>query len=61
MLSPGEEVRAVVVEDPCKCEARLMFAKQTQAALQQLTAKHILSVVSDGRSFIINTLSGPFL
>ncbi|XP_010771542.1 matrilin-3a isoform X1 [Notothenia coriiceps] len=33
------EVRAVVVEDPCKCEARLMFAKQTQAALQQLTAK----------------------
>ncbi|XP_034088128.1 matrilin-3a isoform X3 [Gymnodraco acuticeps] len=34
-----KQVRAVVVEDPCKCEARLMFAKQTQAALQQLTAK----------------------
>ncbi|XP_063758446.1 matrilin-3a isoform X2 [Eleginops maclovinus] len=34
-----KQVRAVVVEDPCKCEARLVFAKQTQAALQQLTAK----------------------
>ncbi|XP_078029998.1 matrilin-3a isoform X2 [Epinephelus lanceolatus] len=34
------EVKAVVVvEDPCKCEARLAFQKQTQAALQQLTAK----------------------
>ncbi|XP_032398834.1 matrilin-3a isoform X3 [Etheostoma spectabile] len=30
---------AVVVEDPCKCEARLAFQKQTQAAIQQLTAK----------------------
>ncbi|XP_053192681.1 matrilin-3a [Scomber japonicus] len=28
-----------VVEDPCKCEARLAFQKQTQAAIQQLTAK----------------------
>uniref|UniRef100_A0A672GS30 Matrilin-3-like n=1 Tax=Salarias fasciatus TaxID=181472 RepID=A0A672GS30_SALFA len=43
------EVKVEVVEDPCKCEARLAFQKQTQAALQQLTAKHILSVVSAGR------------
>ncbi|XP_049914859.1 matrilin-3a isoform X2 [Epinephelus moara] len=34
-----KQVKAVVVEDPCKCEARLAFQKQTQAALQQLTAK----------------------
>uniref|UniRef100_A0A3P8TSE3 Matrilin 3a n=1 Tax=Amphiprion percula TaxID=161767 RepID=A0A3P8TSE3_AMPPE len=40
------EVKVEVVEDPCKCEARLAFQKQTQAALQQLTAKHILSDVS---------------
>ncbi|XP_070782338.1 matrilin-3a [Enoplosus armatus] len=33
------EVKAEVVEDPCKCEARLVFQKQTQAAIQQLTAK----------------------
>ncbi|XP_034756257.1 matrilin-3a isoform X5 [Etheostoma cragini] len=33
------EMKAVVVEDPCKCEARLAFQKQTQAAIQQLTAK----------------------
>ncbi|XP_076024168.1 matrilin-3a isoform X2 [Genypterus blacodes] len=33
------EVKVVVVEDPCKCEARLAFQKQTQAAIQQLTAK----------------------
>ncbi|XP_054475062.1 matrilin-3a [Anoplopoma fimbria] len=40
-----EEVKAVVVvEDPCKCEARLAFQKQTQSAIQQLTAKHILFV-----------------
>ncbi|XP_077366276.1 uncharacterized protein LOC144010064 [Festucalex cinctus] len=30
-----------VVADPCKCEARLAFQKQTQAAVQQLTAKLI--------------------
>ncbi|XP_030260330.1 matrilin-3a isoform X3 [Sparus aurata] len=34
-----KEVRVEVVEDPCKCEARLVFQKQTQAAIQQLTAK----------------------
>ncbi|XP_015225241.1 PREDICTED: matrilin-3-like isoform X1 [Cyprinodon variegatus] len=34
-----EEVRAEVVEDPCKCEAMLAFQKQTQAAIQQLTDK----------------------
>lgn len=54
LLSPGEEVKVEVVEDPCKCEARLVFQKQTQAAIQQLTAKHILPVVSDGRHFIVN-------
>uniref|UniRef100_A0A665WAR5 Matrilin 3a n=1 Tax=Echeneis naucrates TaxID=173247 RepID=A0A665WAR5_ECHNA len=37
-------VKVEVVEDPCKCEARLAFQKQTQAAIQRLTAKHILSV-----------------
>lgn len=45
------------MEDPCKCEARLAFQKQTQAAVQQLTAKHILCVVSGGRRFIA---SGSF-
>ncbi|XP_044025907.1 matrilin-3a isoform X4 [Siniperca chuatsi] len=34
-----KQVKAEVVEDPCKCEARLVFQKQTQAAIQQLTAK----------------------
>ncbi|XP_013999434.1 matrilin-3a isoform X8 [Salmo salar] len=29
----------VVVEDPCKCEARLAFQMQTQAALQEITAR----------------------
>ncbi|KAM3861057.1 matrilin-3a [Diretmus argenteus] len=31
--------KAVVAVDPCKCEARLAFQKETQAALQQLTAR----------------------
>ncbi|KAK2856124.1 hypothetical protein Q5P01_004859 [Channa striata] len=43
-----KQVKVEVVEDPCKCEARLAFQKKTQATIQQLTAKHILSVVSDG-------------
>lgn len=60
LLSPGEEVKVEVVEDPCKCEARLAFQKQTQAAIQQLTAKHIPSVVSDGKRFIINSLCSTF-
>nr|XP_040016562.1 matrilin-3a isoform X2 [Gasterosteus aculeatus aculeatus] len=29
----------VAVADPCKCEARLAFQKQTHAAIQQLTVK----------------------
>ncbi|XP_071019729.1 matrilin-3a isoform X2 [Oncorhynchus clarkii lewisi] len=34
------EIKAVVVvEDPCKCEARLAFQMQTQAALQEITAR----------------------
>uniref|UniRef100_A0A1A8IGH8 Matrilin 3a n=1 Tax=Nothobranchius kuhntae TaxID=321403 RepID=A0A1A8IGH8_NOTKU len=33
------EVKVEVMEDPCKCEARLVFQKKTQAAIQQLTAK----------------------
>uniref|UniRef100_A0A673BRL0 Matrilin 3a n=1 Tax=Sphaeramia orbicularis TaxID=375764 RepID=A0A673BRL0_9TELE len=41
-----KQVKVEVVEDPCKCEARLAFQKQTQATIQQLTAKHILCVVS---------------
>ncbi|AWP20158.1 putative matrilin-3-like [Scophthalmus maximus] len=52
-----KQVKVEVVEDPCKCEARLAFQKQTQAAVQQLTAKHILCVVSGGRRFIA---SGSF-
>uniref|UniRef100_A0A7N6BY94 VWFA domain-containing protein n=1 Tax=Anabas testudineus TaxID=64144 RepID=A0A7N6BY94_ANATE len=53
-------VKVEVVEDPCKCEARLAFQKQAQAAIQQLTAKHILSVVSGGMRFIINSLCNTF-
>ncbi|XP_067339150.1 matrilin-3a isoform X2 [Channa argus] len=33
------EVKVEIVEDPCKCEARLAFQKKTQATIQQLTAK----------------------
>ena len=50
VFPPAEEVKAVVVEDPCKCEARLAFQKQTQSAIQQLTAKHILHPLSTGLS-----------
>lgn len=57
---PVEEVKVEVVEDPCKCEARLVFQKQTQATLQQLTAKHILPVVSDGRHFVVNIPRSTF-
>ncbi|TNN45209.1 Matrilin-3 [Liparis tanakae] len=40
-----EEAKALVVmEDPCRCEARMAFQKQTLAAIQQLTARHILPV-----------------
>uniref|UniRef100_A0A8C6TID4 Matrilin 3a n=1 Tax=Neogobius melanostomus TaxID=47308 RepID=A0A8C6TID4_9GOBI len=38
------EVKVEVIQDPCKCEARLAFQKQTQAALQQLTTKNIHSL-----------------
>ncbi|XP_041721230.1 matrilin-3a isoform X7 [Coregonus clupeaformis] len=34
-----KQVKVVVVEDPCKCEARLAFQMQTQAALQEITAR----------------------
>uniref|UniRef100_H3CBR8 Matrilin 3a n=1 Tax=Tetraodon nigroviridis TaxID=99883 RepID=H3CBR8_TETNG len=34
-----KQVKVEVVEDPCKCEARLSFQKQTQATIQQLTAR----------------------
>uniref|UniRef100_A0A3B3YQN2 VWFA domain-containing protein n=1 Tax=Poecilia mexicana TaxID=48701 RepID=A0A3B3YQN2_9TELE len=44
-----KQARAEVVEDSCKCEAMLVFQRQTQATIQQLTAKHILPVVSNGR------------
>ncbi|KAG7509178.1 matrilin-3 isoform X1 [Solea senegalensis] len=43
-----KQVMAAVVEDPCKCEARLAFQKQMQAAVQQLTSKHILSNRASG-------------
>ncbi|CAJ1077007.1 matrilin-3a isoform X1 [Xyrichtys novacula] len=43
-----KQVKVEVVEDPCKCEARLVFQKKTQAAIEQLNAKHILPGVSDG-------------
>ncbi|XP_062415679.1 matrilin-3a [Pungitius pungitius] len=53
-----EELKAeVVVEDPCKCEATLAFQKQTHAAIQQLTAKHILPVDSDTGPFLQNITS----
>ncbi|CAB1445161.1 unnamed protein product [Pleuronectes platessa] len=54
--SPKEMKVKVVAVDPCKCESRLAFQKQTQAAIQLLTAKHILPVVSDGRRFIMSRL-----
>ncbi|KAM6915755.1 uncharacterized protein FYW49_010580 [Xenentodon cancila] len=34
-----KQVKVEVLEDPCKCEARLAFQRQTQATIQQLTAK----------------------
>ncbi|XP_023662487.1 matrilin-3a [Paramormyrops kingsleyae] len=36
------EVKALVTVDPCKCEARLAFQKQTQESFLALTARHIL-------------------
>uniref|UniRef100_A0A8D3B7X7 Matrilin 3 n=1 Tax=Scophthalmus maximus TaxID=52904 RepID=A0A8D3B7X7_SCOMX len=39
-----KQVKVEVVEDPCKCEARLAFQKQTQAAVQQLTANSLADV-----------------
>uniref|UniRef100_A0A3Q1FAI0 Matrilin 3a n=1 Tax=Acanthochromis polyacanthus TaxID=80966 RepID=A0A3Q1FAI0_9TELE len=54
-----KQVKVEVVEDPCKCEARLAFQKQTQAALQQLTAKHILSNVSGRIEHLENMLGRP--
>ncbi|KAL0965045.1 hypothetical protein UPYG_G00276060 [Umbra pygmaea] len=50
ILNPDEktcspkEVKAVVVEDPCKCEARLAFQMKMQTALQEITSRNILSV-----------------
>lgn len=60
LLSPGKEVRVEVVEDPCKCEARLVFQKQTQAAIQQLTAKNILFLLFQMEDFIINIPCSTF-
>ncbi|XP_061602903.1 matrilin-3a isoform X4 [Cololabis saira] len=34
-----KQVKVEVLEDPCKCEARLAFQRQTQATIQQLAAK----------------------
>ncbi|XP_051816772.1 matrilin-3a isoform X2 [Acanthochromis polyacanthus] len=52
-----KQVKVEVVEDPCKCEARLAFQKQTQAALQQLTAK--LANVSGRIEHLENMLGRP--
>ncbi|KAJ7988056.1 hypothetical protein DPEC_G00319680 [Dallia pectoralis] len=41
-----EAVKAVVVEDPCKCQARIAFQMQTQTTLQEISARHILPVAS---------------
>ncbi|XP_077600472.1 uncharacterized protein LOC144215420 [Stigmatopora nigra] len=48
-------VKPLVAEDPCRCEARLAFQKQTQAAMQKLIAKHILSDIN--RTVYVNILS----
>ncbi|KAL2082669.1 hypothetical protein ACEWY4_022487 [Coilia grayii] len=37
--SLGRKVKVEVIEDPCKCEARLAFQKQTQNSLQDLSAR----------------------
>ncbi|XP_041951089.1 matrilin-3a isoform X4 [Alosa sapidissima] len=34
-----KQVNVEVIQDPCKCEARLAFQKQTQNSLQDLTAR----------------------
>ncbi|XP_074930208.1 LOW QUALITY PROTEIN: matrilin-3 [Cottoperca gobio] len=36
---PARPFPSPLTQDPCKCEARLAFQKQTQAAIQKLTAK----------------------
>ncbi|XP_060907877.1 matrilin-3a isoform X6 [Labrus mixtus] len=48
------EVKVEVVVDPCKCEARLVFQKKTQAAIEQLTAK--LVAVSGRIEHLENTV-----
>ncbi|TRZ00495.1 hypothetical protein DNTS_004525 [Danionella cerebrum] len=36
------KVKVEIVQDPCMCEARLAFQRQTQSTLQDLNSKHIL-------------------
>ncbi|KAL1254049.1 hypothetical protein QQF64_016278 [Cirrhinus molitorella] len=38
-----KKVKVEIIQDPCMCEARLAFQRQTQTSLQDLNAKHILS------------------
>ncbi|XP_034384335.1 matrilin-3a isoform X1 [Cyclopterus lumpus] len=54
-LKQVKAAAVVVVEDPCKCEARLAFQKQTLAAIQQLTAK---LVDVSGRIELLENLVG---
>ncbi|XP_060907876.1 matrilin-3a isoform X5 [Labrus mixtus] len=49
-----KQVKVEVVVDPCKCEARLVFQKKTQAAIEQLTAK--LVAVSGRIEHLENTV-----
>ncbi|XP_029114560.1 matrilin-3b isoform X2 [Scleropages formosus] len=35
----SQEVRAVIVEDPCKCEAQMAFQRRTQVTLRELANK----------------------
>ncbi|KAG7466039.1 hypothetical protein MATL_G00160590 [Megalops atlanticus] len=41
------EVKAEVVEDPCKCEAQVAFQKKMQSTVEDLTKKNILSFLSE--------------
>ncbi|XP_075879404.1 uncharacterized protein LOC142886272 isoform X2 [Nelusetta ayraudi] len=39
--SCSQELRSELTQDPCMCEAQILFQKKVQSAIQELIAKHI--------------------
>ncbi|KAJ8387954.1 hypothetical protein AAFF_G00148880 [Aldrovandia affinis] len=51
------EVKAEVVEDPCKCEAQVAFQRKMQSTIQDLTSKHILSSQPQTQAISVSALT----